>query len=583
MKNKKGKNSTKSGTIRSGVKVTRTYLKAFLSPEDWRKYVLALLGYSVTMLYRMLFQSVVLLQIYKTLEGGDVDALFQTCAICGAIVMSYFVIYFLYCVYGDYVFVKQMNKCSAGISEKIHAYPYDRLNEAVSEGEMVNRIEVAGKDLTGVFIDLVRVVLNTVGIYVLFGLFGSSSYLLIGIAVIFAVYGVIRSQIQMKYLKKYEEKKLDAEDAIGEKLHDLIHEVAFSSMFSCRERLFDEYQKTRDESWVYQKKETMLSVYISALASTVNNSLKGVLGVAMMPVFKTGRLTSEGVSSSFNIYDNVCSVVNGYATPIVSLQQEMVGIHRMDEMFEIRERDSLWSVGKPIGEESLIDVAGVDYNISGKTVLKDIQLTVCKGDKIALIGRNGSGKSTLLRVMAGLNHAVKGVVRRSADAKPDSRALSYVPSQTQLYAGTVQENILMAGDGALPGTVSLAELGAEEEGFLQKQTGTLSGGQAQRVNLARGMLRKGAFTLADEPEAGLSAAQGDRIIRNLVENSESLVVVTHYPTHLHYFSRIVLLEDGKIAADGNGHGCLPALEWGSNGNSEAGGSCRLNIIRGVTG
>lgn len=127
------------------------------------------------------------------------------------------------------------------------------------------------------------------------------------------------------------------------------------------------------------------------------------------------------------------------------------------------------------------------------------------------------------------------------------RDIAYIPFSTLLYDYPVYDNILMAGDGAVDQALSLSGVDVNEQP-LDKLATTLSGGQAQRVNIARGLIHKTPLLLADEPVSGVSKAQGETIIKNIIDVSETTIIVTHNPDHLKFFSRIVLLEDGKIAA-----------------------------------
>ena len=151
--------------------------------------------------------------------------------------------------------------------------------------------------------------------------------------------------------------------------------------------------------------------------------------------------------------------------------------------------------------------------------------------------------------MAGLYHVNSGTLKINSELLNTYRDISYIPSSTLLYDDSIDSNILMNGDGNVNNVLSLAEFNKSQ---LQSDVSatSLSGGQAQRVNIARGLINKTPLLLADEPVSGLSVAQGEIVIKNIINESETAIIVTHNPTHLRFFSRIVLLENGKVVTSG---------------------------------
>ena len=99
-----------------------------------------------------------------------------------------------------------------------------------------------------------------------------------------------------------------------------------------------------------------------------------------------------------------------------------------------------------------------------------------------------------------------------------------------------------------------AELSGGEGGdVMESSTSELSGGQAQRVNIARGLVNHAPLLLADEPDAGLPPAQGRRLMEKLLRASDTAVVVTHRHEYLDLFDRVVAVENGRID---KGSGCI---------------------------
>ena len=209
----------------------------------------------------------------------------------------------------------------------------------------------------------------------------------------------------------------------------------------------------------------------------------------------------------------------------------------------------------------------------GRDVLRDINLRFSPGEKIGLLGRPGSGKSSLLRILAGAVKPSSGMVRvdnielLSLPLSDRSSWLAFKPQEAPLLAGTLEENILLnvpphwtesqrvealrfaihhaylepdLNSGALSLNHAIEEYGAN-----------LSGGQRQKVALARALAQRPRILLLDEPTSGLDTESEVAIIERLsVLKSMSLIMVTHSNRALALTDRLVVLEQGKVLADG---------------------------------
>jgi putative ABC transport system ATP-binding protein len=201
-------------------------------------------------------------------------------------------------------------------------------------------------------------------------------------------------------------------------------------------------------------------------------------------------------------------------------------------------------------------------------ILQDITLEIPAKQFLAIMGPSGSGKSTLLGLMAGLDAPTAGEIRiHDVDITllPEDKAaafrlehIGYVFQSFHLIPTlTALENVAvpleLAGDSAaqnraveLLGMVGLAE----RTGHYPVQ---LSGGEQQRVALARAFANKPSVLLADEPTGNLDSTTGRQIIELLIglnrDYGSTLVLVTHDPDLAARADRIVMLQDGRVAAD----------------------------------
>lgn len=213
------------------------------------------------------------------------------------------------------------------------------------------------------------------------------------------------------------------------------------------------------------------------------------------------------------------------------------------------------------------------FGTEGREVLRELSLSFAPGERVGLLGRPGSGKSTLLRILAGAIAPTQGQVRvdhlelQSIAIEDRSSWLAFKPQEAPLIAGTLEENILLnlpldtteterlqalkfalyqstLDDDLARGALSL-DYKVEEYGA------NLSGGQRQKVALARAVAPRPRVLLLDEPTAGLDTESEHRIMQRLEEWLDvSLIMVSHSARALALTQRLVVLEDGRLLADG---------------------------------
>lgn len=212
----------------------------------------------------------------------------------------------------------------------------------------------------------------------------------------------------------------------------------------------------------------------------------------------------------------------------------------------------------------LADLSHVSFSYDSKLILQDISLSIQIGEHIGIVGESGCGKSTFLKILAGLLPPSSGSVSILGKTIPSDirKQVSIVMQSAMLLPMTIFENITLGHDYSEDSVrkileqVSLLEwVDSLPDGihtYLGDRADELSGGQAQRLAIARAMCKEAPLLLLDEPTASLDASTAASVMASLdactVGSSRKMTIVqvTHQVEYLKGYDRILHMEGGKI-------------------------------------
>jgi ATP-binding cassette subfamily C protein LapB len=230
-----------------------------------------------------------------------------------------------------------------------------------------------------------------------------------------------------------------------------------------------------------------------------------------------------------------------------------------------------------------IEFRNVKFAYPGRTdaALDGLSFKIAPGERVALIGRVGSGKSTIQRLIMGLYQPADGAVLldgidlRQLDPADVRRNLGYVSQDVTLFYGTLRENIAFgmpyADDSAIVAaaeTAGMADLvNRHPRGFdmpVGERGESLSGGQRQSVGLARALLHNAPLLLLDEPTSAMDFSTEAQITQRIgaFAQNKTVVLVTHRTSMLAMVTRVIVIDGGKIVADGPRDRIMEALTAG---------------------
>ena len=345
---------------------------------------------------------------------------------------------------------------------------------------------------------------------------------------------------------------------------DTIKSFGISSLYSRKMR---EWQKKyKDISLDYNMFSIKTNVFLSVISMLVGFGMFGYcLFLLWGGSITFGTMTlflqqGSGLSASFN---NLMSIVPNFLSSSVSA-------HRIRELVELPKEKHIEgssALDELAADGFKVSMRNVDFAyVEGEAVLHSSDFNAAPGEIVALIGASGEGKTTMIRLILGLVHPVDGSVTvTSSDGREvmmnaDTRHLfAYVPQGNTILAGTIEENLRMAKEDASEAELIEALKLACAWEFVEKlpngirsiigERGKgLSEGQAQRIAIARAILRDAPVLLLDEATSALDVATERRVLRNIITSkpNKTCIVTTHRPSVLNMCKRVYRVMDTRV-------------------------------------
>lgn len=332
---------------------------------------------------------------------------------------------------------------------------------------------------------------------------------------------------------------------------------------------------------------------LGAVAINGTLFLQQVAGMATIVVgvyaIIAGNLSVGGLVACYMLGSRVLAPLGQIASLITRLQQARLTMKSTDALMglpqERREKQ------RPIERKSLqgaIELNQLNFIYPGLSnpSLRDINLRIKPGERVAIIGRSGSGKSTLARLIMGLYTPNEGQVLldgldlRQIDVADLRGQIGYVSHDMPLLAGTLRDNLTLGArfisDERM---LEVAQITGAHELARQHPLGfdrpvgergqLLSGGQRQMVLLARALLLDPPVLLLDEPTSAMDNATEDAVRRQLLgwTRGKTLILITHRMSMLSLVERLVVLDNGRVVADGPKDTVVEALRKGHVGTA----------------
>ncbi len=288
---------------------------------------------------------------------------------------------------------------------------------------------------------------------------------------------------------------------------------------------------------------------------------------------EAGNLTVGGLIACSIIFSTAMTPVASFSGIISRLRQSKDILQTIDKIFQLPHGDiqgrNKGSKGPFRGDISLENLS-YQYPGQARPALDSINLKIRAGEHVGIIGQTGAGKTTLSRVIANLLCPTEGrafiddLVYDAISETELYRTIGYVPQDSYFFNGSIRENILLGkryenGEQALANAVEMSGLNlvmSQTNEGLDMDVGEggkrLSGGQKQAISLARAFIRDPKIIVFDEPTTGMDSGLEAKVKESLATyiKDKTFIIITHRSSLLPLVNRLILIDRGRIAADG---------------------------------
>ncbi|MFA5051446.1 MAG: ABC transporter ATP-binding protein [Patescibacteria group bacterium] len=328
-----------------------------------------------------------------------------------------------------------------------------------------------------------------------------------------------------------------------------------------------------DQILKLELKKIILVRKLSFIQGTTINAIRSTLLLLMLWLIYSGHITIGEFFSIFVYSFFIFSPLAELGSVAANYQEARASLEKLQEILQIP-TDVKPANPQTVGRLESITFDSVDFRYQSSDIhaVADISLSATAGETIALVGPSGSGKSTLVKLIGGLYHPTDGMIRFN-NIKSDEidfsnfrQRIGLVAQETQLFAGTIRENLLFVNpDASDDECLSVLRAASAEsilgrvEGGLDTRIGEggikLSGGERQRLAIARALLRKPELLIFDEATSSLDSITEKAITETIkaVERQQSdliRIIIAHRLSTVAHADRIYVLEHGRLVEQG---------------------------------
>jgi len=440
-----------------------------------------------------------------------------------------------------------------------------------STGQFVSRLQsfesVRDFFTSATIVAIVDIPFVILFLFVIFFFSGPLGWVPVGAIIIILIFSFI---IQQK--TKVLSEKSSKEDQLKQTtLHETVSGLEVIKSIGAYSRMKAHWDQALIQTTYFNEKLQFLSQLNTTFTAFVSQGANIAIIIVGVYMAIEGDTSMGGIIAAMMLTGKVLGPLGQIVGMILRYDKAMIALRNIDEIMDMKtEKEGRGLLSRP-NLSGDIEFKDVHFSYKGQNLetLKNINLTIKEGEKVAILGKIGCGKSTLTKLILNLYSPTKGsVLIDKTDVRqissPDLRhAIGVVPQEAFLFMGTVKDNITVSQqfvtDEEVIAAAKLAGvhefLGKHEAGYdliVGERGEGLSGGERQSITLARALISNPGIIIMDEPTNSMDRQTENQFIKKMdtIKDDKTLIIVTHKTALLKLVDRVIVIDNGKIIADG---------------------------------
>ncbi len=379
------------------------------------------------------------------------------------------------------------------------------------------------------------------------------------------------SWIMKDRIKAVVEKSSKEEQLKQTTLNETVAGLEIIKSIRAQNRMKTHWDASLNQTLYYGEKSQMLSQFTTLTTGLISKLSNIAIIVAGVYLSLEGDMSMGGIIAAMMLNGRVVAPISQIVGMIIRYDQTIISMNNIEELMKMEvEHNNKNYISRP-NLNGDIEFKDVTFAYKGQNfeTLKNINLTIKKGEKVAILGRIGSGKSTLAKLLMNLYGPTHGSILidqtdiRQIDPVDLRQSIGCVPQEPFLFMGSIKDNITIGEQYATDEEVLEASIAAGVHEFLGKHEAGydllvgergegLSGGERQAVTLARAIITNPNIMIFDEPTNSMDKQTENDFIKRIhaLIQDKTVIIITHKMSILPLVDRIIVLDHGKIVADG---------------------------------
>ncbi len=390
---------------------------------------------------------------------------------------------------------------------------------------------------------------------------GLSSVLLV-IAPLFILIIIFVRRKSMPYVRQAQKKT----DSLSSEIKQTLGGIKEVRAYNVQEERNAAFSKANKEWKRASVRSNIFTLLLSPATTLITNA--GILVIFWLVSMRTGVYPPGKLIAFIGYITQITLSMTVLANLYIVVLRAGASASRINQVFDMPDERTGGKITELIPGAKLLDIEDLEYSFAGETrcALSGISLSLSAGEVIGVIGGTGSGKSTLCDIISRQRICTAGSIRiggvdvQELESGFLSRTVAVVPQRTVLFRGTVGENIAMGGSFSSDEIRSALE-DAQIARYIDKAGGqnapvaeggsNFSGGQKQRLTIARAFVRRPKLLLFDDSASALDAVTNKRVIKAAAAQNAAAIVFSQRVSDVMAFKRIYVLDGGRIIASGS--------------------------------